>query len=114
MNTGIGTIIYPVKDVVKAKTRFSTLLGVEPYAEDAYYIGYKVGEQEIGLDPHGHMQGMTGPIGYFHVDDIEKSKQILLEAGGEVLRDVMDVGAGKLVTTVKDVEGNVIGLIQLP
>ncbi len=111
MNQGIKTIIYPVKDLAKAKALFSKLLGVEPYADEAYYVGFRVGDQEIGLDPNGHKQGMTG---YFHVSDIKKSLQSLLDAGAKVQQEVKDVGGGKLTTVVKDADSNIIGLIQLP
>lgn len=42
MNQGIRTVIYPVKDIAKAKALYRQLLGVEPYADDAYYVGFKV------------------------------------------------------------------------
>ena len=47
---GIQTIIYPVKDITQAKALFSTLLGVGPYMDEAYYVGFRVGDQDIGLD----------------------------------------------------------------
>ncbi len=109
MNQGIRTVIYPVKDLAQAKTLFSRLLGVEPYADQAYYVGFRIGDQEIGLDPNGHKQGMTA---YFHVSDIKKSLQLLLDAGAEVQQEVKDVGGGKLIASVKDADGNVIGLVQ--
>src|SRR5215470_14025955 len=114
MNQGIRTVIYPVKDIAQAKTLYSKLLGVEPYMDQAYYVGFRVGDQEIGLDPHGHNQGMTGPVGYFHVSDIKSSMQSLLDAGAQIQQEVRDVGGGKLVASVKDADGNIIGLIQLP
>ena len=114
MNQGIRTVIYPVKDIAEAKMLFSKLLGVEPYMDEAYYVGFKVGDQDIGLDPNGHNQGMTGPVGYYHVDDIKQSLQLLLDAGAQAQQGVKDVGGGKLIATVKDASGNIIGLIQLP
>jgi predicted enzyme related to lactoylglutathione lyase len=57
---------------------------------------------------------MTGPIGYYQVDDIKKSLQSLLDAGGQVQQDVKDVGMGMLIAWVKDADGNIIGLKQLP
>jgi predicted enzyme related to lactoylglutathione lyase len=114
MNQGIGTIIYPVKDIARAKELFSRLLEVKPYADQPYYVGFKVGNQEIGVDPNGYSQGITGPIGYYTVSDIKKSLKILLDAGAKVLQDVRDVGGGKLIASVKDPEGNLIGLIQMP
>ena len=83
---GIRTIIYPVKDIAKAKALFSTLLGVEPYMDEPYYVGFRVGDQDIGLDPNGHKQGLTGPLAYFHVSDIKNSLQSLLDAGAQVIK----------------------------
>jgi len=60
VNQGIRTIIYPVEDLGSAKALYSKLSGVEPYVDEAYYVGFRVGDQEIGLDPNGHKQGMTG------------------------------------------------------
>ena len=114
MNQGIGTVIYPVKDIARAKKLFSKLLGVEPYMDEPYYVGYQVGNQDIGLDPNGFSQGMTGPVSYYHVSDIEKTLQSLQEVGAQVMQDVKNVGGGKLIASVKDTEDNIIGLIQLP
>jgi predicted enzyme related to lactoylglutathione lyase len=109
MNQGVKTIIYPVTDINQAKQLYSVLLGAEPYVDSAYYVGFRVGEQEIGLDPHGHKEGMTS---YFHVNDINKSLQALLDAGAQTLQGIKDVGRGRLIASVKDVDGNIIGLLQ--
>jgi predicted enzyme related to lactoylglutathione lyase len=114
MNQGVRTIIYPVKDIAQAKTLYSALLGTTPLMDELYYVGFKVGDQDIGLDPNGHKQGMTGPVGYYHVDDIKKSLQLLLDAGAQMQQETKDVGGGKLIASVKDGDGNIIGLIQLP
>lgn len=111
---GMKTIIYPVKDLAKAKSLFSALLGVEPYADQPYYVGFKVNDQDVGLDPNGHNNGMTGPVGFYHVDDIEGSLQALLAAGGEVQQPVRNVGGGRRIAIVKDADGNGIGLLQDP
>ena len=114
MTSGIKTIIYPVTDLAQAKTLYSTLLGVEPYADAAYYVGFRVGDQEIGLDPNGHRKGMTGPLGYYHVADIKTSLQQLVDAGAEVQQAITDVGGGTLIASVKDADGNISGLRQMP
>ena len=114
MTEGVKTIIYPVKDLAQAKQLFSALLGVEPVADKPYYVGYRVGGQDIGLDPNGHRQGMTGPVCYWHVDDLRQTLQALLAAGAETQQDVKDVGGGKLTALVKDADGNIIGLLQMP
>jgi len=112
VNHGIGLFVYPVKDIARAKALYSAFLGTEPYVDGAYYVGFRVGEQEIGLDPHGHGKGMTGPVGYRQVSDIKKSLQSLLDAGGHLQQAVKDVGGGRLIAWVKDADGNIIGLMQ--
>jgi predicted enzyme related to lactoylglutathione lyase len=110
MTEGIKTFIYPVSDIAKAKTLYTALLGVEPVMDEPYYVGFKVGGQDVGLDPNGHDE--TGPVGYWHVDDIKSRLTGLIDAGAEVLQDVRDVGGGKLIATVRDADGNVLGLLQ--
>jgi predicted enzyme related to lactoylglutathione lyase len=112
MNHGIRTIIYPIKDASRAKGLFGQLLGSEPYVDQPYYVGFRVGEQEIGLLPNGHATGMSGPLGYFQVDDIKKTLEALVKDGAQIQQPVKDVGAGKLVASVKDADGNLIGLLQ--
>jgi predicted enzyme related to lactoylglutathione lyase len=112
MTEGVKTIIYPVKDLAKTKALFNTLLGVEPLMDEAYYVGYRVADQDIGLDPQGHAKGMTGPLAYYNVVDILATLKALLDAGAVAQDDVRDVGGGKLIASVKDADGNPIGLIQ--
>jgi predicted enzyme related to lactoylglutathione lyase len=112
MTAGLKTVIYPVADLAQAKEMFTRLLGVEPYMDQPYYVGFNVNGQDVGLDPNGHAQGMTGPLGYWHVADIEATVRELVDAGAESVQDVKDVGGGKLLASVKDAGGNVIGLIQ--
>lgn len=112
MTEGVKTIMFPVTDVAKAKALFGPLAGVQPYMDEAYYVGFNIGGQDIGLDLGGHRKGMSGPVAYWHVEDIEASLQALLDAGAVPDRKVRDVGGGKLIATVKDTDGNVIGLLQ--
>ena len=114
MDQGFSVVIYPVSDLAQAKTLYRTLLGVEPYVDEAYYVGFRVGDQEIGLDPHGHRKGMTGPVDYWQVNDIQHSLQLLLDAGAQAQQAVQDVGGGKLIASVKDADGNITGLLQSP
>jgi predicted enzyme related to lactoylglutathione lyase len=114
MDHGIRLFVYPVKDIARAKALYGKLLGVEPYADQPYYVGFRVGDQEIGLDPNGHSKGMTGPVGYSEVTDITKALEVLLGAGAQMQQEVTDVGGGKLIARVKDPDGNIIGLVQEP
>ncbi|MGW3911695.1 VOC family protein [Streptomyces sp. NPDC005070] len=114
MTAGVKTIIYPVKDIAKAKALFTRLLGVEPYVDEPYYVGFKDAGQDVGLDPNGHAKGLTGPVPFWHVDDIKATLAALLEAGAETLQELQDVGNGRQVASVKDAEGNMYGLIEDP
>lgn len=112
MTDGLKTIVYPVRDVDRAKALFGALLGVEPYADEPYYVGYKDAGQDVGLDPNGHKKGMTGPVPYWHVSDIRSTLDALLGAGAEVLQDVQGVGGGRQIASVRDADGNLVGLVQ--
>jgi predicted enzyme related to lactoylglutathione lyase len=114
MTAGLKTVIYPVKDLAKAKALFSALLEVEPYADEPYYVGFKDAGQDVGLDPNGHAKGMTGPVPYWHVSDIRARLAALVDAGAELMQDVQDVGGGRLIAFVKDADGNLVGLLQDP
>ena len=106
----MSLLVYPVKDIAKAKAFYRELLGVEPYADAPYYIGFRTGELEVGLDPNAHG---SGPLAYWEVKDI-KAIRGLLDAGAVTDQDVKDVGGGKLIAKVKDSAGNLIGLMQSP
>ncbi len=74
----------------------------------------RAGGPEVGLDPNGHAKALTGPVPYWRVADIKASLAGLVGAGAEVLQDIRDVGGGKLIASVKDADGNLIGLVQAP
>lgn len=112
MTSGLKAIIYPVTDLAQAKTLYGALLGVAPDVDEPYYVNFSVGGHDIGLDPHGHNKGMTGPIGYWYVEDITASLKQLLDAGATEQQAINDVGGGNLIASVKDAGGNIIGLIQ--
>jgi predicted enzyme related to lactoylglutathione lyase len=109
---GIKTVLHPVSDLAKAKEVYTALLGVEPQADAPYYVGYDVAGQHIGLVPGGASQGMTGPVAYWHVPDIEAKLAEVTAAGGTVKDPARDVGGGRLVATFTDPDGNVLGLLQ--
>ena len=62
MFLGLRTVIYPVRDLDTAKRWWSTVLGIAPYFDQPYYVGFNVGGYELALDPHGHTESGTGPV----------------------------------------------------
>ena len=111
---GIKTVLHPVTDLGKAKAVYTALLGQPPAHDADYYVGYDVAGQHIGLVPSGGPQGMTSPVAYWHVPDIEAKLAEVTAAGAVVKEPAHDVGGGRLVATVTDQDGNVLGLLQDP
>jgi predicted enzyme related to lactoylglutathione lyase len=111
---GIKTVLHPVTDLAAAKAVYTALLGTEPQADAPYYVGYDTAGQHIGLVPNGAQQGMTGPVTYWHVTDIEAKLADVTAAGAKVKDEPKDVGNGRLVATFTDADGNVLGLLQDP
>jgi predicted enzyme related to lactoylglutathione lyase len=109
---GIKTVLHPVSDLAKAKPVYAALLGVPPSADADYYVGFDAAGQHIGLVPGGGPQGMTSPVAYWHVPDIEAKLAEVTAAGGTLKDPVRDVGGGRLVATFTDPDGNVLGLLQ--
>jgi predicted enzyme related to lactoylglutathione lyase len=109
---GIKTVLHPVSDLAAAKAVYTALLGVPPSADAPYYVGFDAEGQHIGLVPGGGPQGMTSPVVYWHVPDIEAKLAEVTAAGGTLKEPVRDVGGGRLVATFTDPDGNVLGLLQ--
>ena len=109
---GIKTVLHPVSDLAAAKAVYTALLGIEPQADSAYYVGYDTAGQHIGLVPGGGPQGMTAPVAYWHVSDIEAKLAEVTAAGAKVNEPAHNVGGGRLVATFTDPDGNVLGLLQ--
>ena len=109
---GIKTVLHPVSDLAAAKAVYTALLGVAPQTDGPYYVGYEAAGQQIGLVPGGGPQGMTSPVAYWHVPDIAAKLAEVTAAGATVKEPAHDVGGGRLVATLTDADGNVLGLLQ--
>jgi predicted enzyme related to lactoylglutathione lyase len=109
---GIKTVLHPVSDLETAKAVYAALLGVPPQTDSSYYVGFEAAGQHIGLVPRGEPQGMSSPVAYWHVSDLEAKLAEVTAAGASVKEPVRDVGGGRLVATVTDPDGNVLGLLQ--
>jgi predicted enzyme related to lactoylglutathione lyase len=112
---GIKTVLHPVSDLARAKPVYAALLGIEPMADSSYYVGFEAEGQQIGLVPGGGgPEPMTSPVAFWHVPDIEAKLADVIAAGATLREAAHDVGAGRLVATFTDPDGNVLGLIQDP
>jgi len=107
---GIKTVLHPVSDLEAAKKVYTALLGMPPTSDAPYYVGYEAEGQQVGLVPGGG--GMTSPVAFWHVPDIEAKLAEVTAAGATVKESPHDVGGGRQVATFTDPDGNVLGLIQ--
>ncbi len=109
---GIKVVLHPVSDLTRAKAVYTALLGLEPQADAEYYVGYDTDSQHIGLVPGGGPGGMVSPVAYWAVADIDAKLAEVTSAGATLKESPRDVGNGRLVATVTDPDGNVLGLVQ--
>jgi predicted enzyme related to lactoylglutathione lyase len=109
---GIKTVLHPVSDLARSKAVYTALLGVPPQTDSPYYVGFEAAGQQIGLVPGGGPERMTSPVAFWHVADIQTKLAEVIAAGATVKEAPHDVGGGRLVATVTDPDGNVLGLIQ--
>src|SRR5262249_24424200 len=117
MLLGLRTAKYHVDDVERGRDWYTRALGVQPYFDQPFYVGFNVGGFELGLDPDprpGKEAGAGGVDVYWGVADIQAGLAHFLAAGATKLEDVQDVGDGIKVAMVHDPFGNRFGLIENP
>ena len=113
MILGLRTAIYPVNDIAAAKEWYAHVLGLSPYFDEPFYVGFNVVGFELGLIPDGH-PGISGPQPLWGVPDASLAFARLIELGATPLDEVADVGGGIKVGAVQDPFGNRFGVIENP
>ena len=110
MPDGLRLLVFPTTDLARQTALLRSLSGTDPYVEGPWYVGFRVGEVELGIDPRGHRDFGPGPVCYWEVDDLEAAVSRLEAAGAEVRQPAKDVGGGMRTAVMVDGDGNVIGL----
>src|SRR4026209_632172 len=108
----IRTVLHPVSPLAAAKAVYAALLGQQPQTDGRFYVALEVEGQQIGLVPGGGPQGMTSPVAYWHVADIEAKLAEVTAAGATVKEPADDVGGGPPGAPGAAPDGNVLGLLQ--
>ena len=105
MFLGLRTVIYPAPDLEATKSAFTALLGVEPYFDEPFYVGFEVAGYELGLEPDADPS--VGPVAYWGVSDIAAAIEALVTAGATVRTAPSEVGGGIKTATVQTAHGDV-------
>jgi predicted enzyme related to lactoylglutathione lyase len=116
MFLGLRTIIYQVSDLDVAKAWYSKVLGIDPYFDEPFYVGFNVGGYELGLDPDvsNSETGKSSVVAYWGVEDVTAEFERLVKLGAAKHSDVQNVGGDIKVATVLDPSGNIFGIIENP
>ena len=112
MFLGLRTVIYPAPDLAASRDWFAQVLGIEPYFDQPFYVGFSVGGYELALDPGSDPAG--GPTTYWGVPEVDAAVAELVSLGATTDTPVRDVGDGIRVATVREPGGSVLGLIENP
>jgi predicted enzyme related to lactoylglutathione lyase len=116
MFKGLRTVKYDAKNLGEAKAWYSTVLGIKPYFDQPFYVGFEVGGYELGITPDesAHAKRAASGIAYWGADDANAAYKRLIDLGATPNEPVTDVGGGILIGSVHDPFGNLLGVIQNP
>ena len=109
---GLRTVIYPAPDLAAAKSWWSGFLGLTPYFDEAYYVGFEVGGYELGLLPDADPS--QGAIIYWGVADVAAAIDAALAHDAELHGPATDVGEGIVTGSVRTPNGEILGFIRNP
>ena len=113
---GLRTVIYAAPDLTQTKEWYARALGIEPYFDQPFYVGFTVGGYELGLVPDAEPVQVShaDTLTYWGVDDIAAVMAHWLALGASVHTEIQDVGDGIKTAAVEDPFGNVVGFIENP
>jgi predicted enzyme related to lactoylglutathione lyase len=113
---GLRTAIYRVSNLLEATAWYEDLLGIKPYFNEPFYVGFNVAGYELGLTPDDDIspEKQRSVETYWGVEDIQAEYDRLLEHGASPCEPPTNVGGGILVATVYDPWGNLLGIIYNP
>ena len=109
---GLRTVIYPAPDLARAKQWWTDLLGVAPYFDQPFYVGFNIGGYELGLLPNA--DPADGGLVYWGVPDVAQAVATATAAGSIEHTPIADVGEGIITATVRTPDGSILGLIFNP
>ena len=121
MITGVIGLTLWTDDLEKMFHFYNDTMLLPLHARHDDFIAFEFGEFRefrFNLGLHGEVQGMSRDpyrvMANFGVDDIDQEYQRLRDQGVEFIRPPEQEHWGGWVATLKDPDGNILQLLQLP
>jgi predicted enzyme related to lactoylglutathione lyase len=113
---GLRTTIYKVSNISQAKEWYTSILGIAPYFDEPYHVGFTVAGYELGLQPEDSADGVKSAnvLTYWGVPDVQVAYDRLIAEGATPHEEPVNVDGDIMVATVMDPWGNVFGIIYNP
>jgi predicted enzyme related to lactoylglutathione lyase len=109
----IRSVIYHAPNLDEAKEWSKKVIGIAPYFNEPFYVGFDINGFELGLDPDmNKVQNGNNAVAYWAVSEIENVVEKLKHLGAEIDSPVTNVGGGIKAAVIKDPFNNFIGLIE--
>lgn len=112
MLLGLRTVIYPAPDLDASKLWWTDFLGVAPYFDEPFYVGFNVGGYELGLLPTA--DPADGALTYWGVADVSAAVAESIAHGATEHTRASEVGEGIVTATVRTPHGVIVGFIYNP
>ena len=109
---GLRTVIYPAPNLNASKDYWTKLLGIEPYFDQPFYVGYDVGGYELGLLPDANPA--DGSTTYWGVPNVHAAMSEAIALGAVEYAPATDVGDGITTGTVRLPDRSLLGFIDNP
>ncbi len=113
---GLRTAKYTAPDLGAAKVWYAQVLGIQPYFDEPFYVGFSVVGFELGITPDSAAapERAEAGVAYWGVTNADSAYARLLQLGATDFEPIQDVGGGIKIGAVRDPFGNVLGVIENP
>lgn len=113
---GLRTVKYTAPDLAVAKAWYADVLGLQPYFDEPFYVGFNVGGFELGIVPDSAAapERPEAGIAYWGVANAQQTYDRLVTLGAVAVEPIQDVGGGVKIGAVRDPFGNLFGVVENP
>ena len=107
---GLRTLELTGRDIGAVRDWYAGLLGVAPYFDQPFYVGFDVAGYELGVTPREDARPPATT--YWATDDVSAAIEEAVARGARLVAAARDVGEDIVIGAVEDPFGNVLGFIE--